>query len=596
MGGGLPSQVFLSYAFRDRKIMTEMKVALERRGINVYVAEHHPQPGEQLSKKVQEAIEKSDALIAIVTRNQSSPSVNQEVGYATKTGVQIIPVIEKGAKVGVMLDGIEQMRFDKGTIVQVCEEVANYIVKMTNADSLEDSTRPPATERILQDYTKAEFTSLTRFEHRSPLELIKQIPKQDQVLPVMDKLTKIEYIPEQIEYAKLSRYADLYSNSWAEKELELIGFHVLKKLSRYMHRFDDMYDAGCANCAQYRALITLNGLVPDGAALNLSYYGQDFNPDWEPRFSTKNGKFFLMSLPQVDLTKKHTLVGSTHTLHYLEKNPIAIYTCFFSFNKLLKQDGYCYVTVPEKETQPGMLDLLERSAINAGFKIIESGKERLTHSLIWEPYNITTFWYLIVKKEREVDHLMWERLAGTSFFRAKYQELSEEYGITRDGDIEEDTILLEMDLKELLSERNPYLRILSGALNIVNEVLQSKMPTVEDCQKNVKHAIEQVHKFVVDKSSPDRKAHLESECAHYFYWLLAFYVSRYKGLDLKKIVFHIYPMIKQIVNGSQDIRVNIEDLTDEQIARLLRHLFELCQYENLDIGKAFQESNYSSLE
>lgn len=466
-------------------------------------------------------------------------------------------------------------------------------LKKSDIETLENIIQSPIT-RVLTNYAAAKFNPLGRFEVRSPLELIKEIPKRDKVLPLMAQMTKFDSIPEQIAFAKRNKYADIYSDSWAEQELELIGFSLLRKLENRIDKFTDMYDAGCANCGQYKALITLRQLNEAKVSSEFKYYAQDFNPDWKLRFNVKDGEFFLMPLPLVALGQKYTLVSCTHTLHYSEKNPIAIYTSLFSFNKLLKDNGYCYITVPEKETQPGMLDLLEKAAIDAEFEIIESGKHRLIHRLIEEPYNITTFLYLIIQKRKEIDHSEWEHLIGASFFRAKHKEVSEQYGVNREGDIKENIRLLEIDLREILNEKDPYLRTFRHALDVVNNRWKGKIPEVEECRKNIRSTIKEIHKLIIDTNVANREAQLQSKSACYFYWLAGFYVSSYNGLDLRQIVFHIYPMVKQILNSSEDIRVHIEDLTNEQVARLLKHLFEFCQHENIDIREAFEKGDFST--
>jgi hypothetical protein len=336
-----------------------------------------------------------------------------------------------------------------GHILHEVREKKSWDLSESDIESLKNTRQLP-TIKVLTDFANAKFYPLRRFEVRSPLELIKEIPKRDKVLPVMAQMSKFDNIPKQIEFVKQSKYADIYSDSWAERELQLIGFFLLRKLENRIDKFTDMYDAGCANCGQYRSLITLRQLNKEKVSSEFKYYGQDFNPDWEQRFDGKDGKFFLKSLPLVALEQKHTLVSCTHTVHYLEQNPIAMYTSLFSFNKLLKLNGYCYITVPEKATQPGMLDLLEKAALDAEFEIIESGKHRLIHKLVEEPYNITTFLYLIIQKRKEVDHGEWEHLIGASFFRAKHKEVSEQYNINREGDIKEDVRLLEIDLREIL--------------------------------------------------------------------------------------------------------------------------------------------------
>jgi nucleoside 2-deoxyribosyltransferase len=122
-------RVFISYSFADHEIMKQMTLALNVRSIDFYTAEHDAQFGKQLSKKIHDAIKKSDVLIAIITKDHPSPSVDQEVGFAINEEIDVIPFVEEGAKVGFMLGPIEQVRFTKNNIQDACDKVARYITK-----------------------------------------------------------------------------------------------------------------------------------------------------------------------------------------------------------------------------------------------------------------------------------------------------------------------------------------------------------------------------------------------------------------------------------------------------------------------------------
>ena len=122
-------KVFISYAFDDRDIMNILRKALRERGIDVYTAEHHLQLGRSLSTKIQNAIEDSDVVIALVTKHASSPSVNQEVGYAIRSHIPVIPMVEEGARVGFMIGDVEQMRWNRSGLYKACEKVAEYVDK-----------------------------------------------------------------------------------------------------------------------------------------------------------------------------------------------------------------------------------------------------------------------------------------------------------------------------------------------------------------------------------------------------------------------------------------------------------------------------------
>src|SRR2546428_3102865 len=108
--------------------MNILRKVLQSKRIDVYTAEHNLQLGRPLSAKIQNAIRDSDAVVALVTKAEPSPSVNQEVGYALSSNVLVIPMVENGAKVGFMIGGVEQMRFDKSNFRTACEKVADYVL------------------------------------------------------------------------------------------------------------------------------------------------------------------------------------------------------------------------------------------------------------------------------------------------------------------------------------------------------------------------------------------------------------------------------------------------------------------------------------
>ena len=507
----------------------------------------------------------------------------------------------------VSLIGIKYKRFASLEELeeQIREAVIDTIINKYRSEVSRFSLEKIETERekvisteIVDDFFNSTFIPLKRHAIKSPSELVKENPQEDDVLPIMSEMAQKDSIPDRIKLALEQNYAQKYAGSWAEKELEIIGLKLIKeKLVKRISQFADMYDAGCANCGQYHALKAQKIFKEPKISLtsDFRYVGQDFNPDWKAKFDTNIGEFVNLPLPLVSDTKgTFSLLCCTHALHYFSSHPIAIYSSLFSFNRLLKKDGYCYITTPEKESQPGMLDLLEKAAIDAGFRIIDRGKERLVQNK--ENRNITTFLYLILQKEKDFeeenktkDDLNWKKLIGVSFFREKHKEYFERFGVTREGDIPEKIRYLERDLEIILNEGNPYLRTFRYALDAVNKKLSRRvqLPPREDCIKDIESSIRKIDE-IVNKNQIDFKE-LQCSCGIYFYNLVQWYVINYNMSNLNEIDFGIYNVVKSVLSGSKDIRVHINDLNGEQIARLLKHLFELCDYENINIREAFED-------
>ena len=91
--------------------------------------EQKKQYGVQIAEKITNEIDQSDYLIAIVTQNaQGSASVNQELGYAQGSNIDIIPMVERGARKGVLTYGIERSEFSKANFKSKCVEIRKYIL------------------------------------------------------------------------------------------------------------------------------------------------------------------------------------------------------------------------------------------------------------------------------------------------------------------------------------------------------------------------------------------------------------------------------------------------------------------------------------
>ncbi len=124
-------RVFVSYAFSDEEIMKRICEELHRYRIETYVAVHDKRPGKSLPKKIEENIQRSDATIVLLTRNSAtSPSVNQELAFAKAKGIRIIPVVENGVKVGVLLQGLEYVVFERDRIPQVSKKIAESLLNV----------------------------------------------------------------------------------------------------------------------------------------------------------------------------------------------------------------------------------------------------------------------------------------------------------------------------------------------------------------------------------------------------------------------------------------------------------------------------------
>lgn len=105
-------KVFVSHSTADLGLVYQLKYWLEVNGIETYLAEAHPQPSVSLSAKISAAIDQSNCVIAVLTRDGTrSQWVNQEIGYAKKAGKIIVPLVEQGVPHTGFVQGVEYVPF-----------------------------------------------------------------------------------------------------------------------------------------------------------------------------------------------------------------------------------------------------------------------------------------------------------------------------------------------------------------------------------------------------------------------------------------------------------------------------------------------------
>lgn len=107
--------------------MAALEDSLKGVGVDPYMAEEHPNYGGQLPHKIEQEIDSSQAVLVILTKRANlSPSVNQEVGYAKKGGKLIVALVEEGVVPGVLLQGIEVVKFTTDRIHEAIDHVNKY--------------------------------------------------------------------------------------------------------------------------------------------------------------------------------------------------------------------------------------------------------------------------------------------------------------------------------------------------------------------------------------------------------------------------------------------------------------------------------------
>ena len=108
-------KVFISHSSRDQGLVISLANLLSKFGVEVFVAEWYLSPGQRLDDKVFGQIEKSDCVVALLTREGiRSNWVHEEIGYSLRSNRPIVPIVEKGVapKDLAALQGREYIEYD----------------------------------------------------------------------------------------------------------------------------------------------------------------------------------------------------------------------------------------------------------------------------------------------------------------------------------------------------------------------------------------------------------------------------------------------------------------------------------------------------
>ena len=90
-------KVFLSYAIKDKLWAKKIASALKKEGMDVWDAESELLPGDNFASRISEALEDSDAMVALISpESMQSPWVRREIEYALGSesyNKRLIPVL-----------------------------------------------------------------------------------------------------------------------------------------------------------------------------------------------------------------------------------------------------------------------------------------------------------------------------------------------------------------------------------------------------------------------------------------------------------------------------------------------------------------------
>lgn len=128
-----PFRAFLSHSSEDGALAKSMQQHVRAIGVELYLAEHDPQPGKQLSMKIRRAIERSHVVLVLLTKaGVASPYVQQEIGYALRCDLPVIPLVERGVPLEklAMLQGLEYIEVDPSNPDTALHDSSKYLGRL----------------------------------------------------------------------------------------------------------------------------------------------------------------------------------------------------------------------------------------------------------------------------------------------------------------------------------------------------------------------------------------------------------------------------------------------------------------------------------
>lgn len=132
----MPYQVFLSHSSKDASWVNWIRANARQVGVEVYLHEFDPQPGQLVAGKLRSAIQSSDALVVLLTgSSEGSAYVHQEIGIAKALSKPVIPLVQPGVRKEslAMLDGLEFIPFDFKNPQQALQTLLPHLQKLKQA-------------------------------------------------------------------------------------------------------------------------------------------------------------------------------------------------------------------------------------------------------------------------------------------------------------------------------------------------------------------------------------------------------------------------------------------------------------------------------
>jgi len=200
-------KVFISHPFADENLASVLKEILEKNNIDAYMAQRVKEYELKIDEKVTDEIINSDYVIAIITTNtRASASVNQELGFAQGKKVSRIALIEKNAKIGVLLHGVDSEDFTRDNFAEKCEQIRTYLLDKGPRKKIDEKDKTWLKEKVYRPLYNSMIKNLKDIDQfnkvtENPWENLEpyvQLKIEDDVEQLIEK-----YVVELREYERL---------------------------------------------------------------------------------------------------------------------------------------------------------------------------------------------------------------------------------------------------------------------------------------------------------------------------------------------------------------------------------------------------------
>lgn len=233
--------VFISYDSRDSQLAYQLKQFLKEKDIEGYVFDTIPTYDKTLHTKITAAINNSVALIAIITNNNKSTSVHEEIGYAIAKEKSVIIMTENDAVDGVLSHEREKEMFTRDDFESSCKRIHVYLTTFVKDKIIQEGSKPkPSNEEVEYVQKSAHF----RYEIKQCLDnVLDLVVYRLQIVP-----EKRDWIHGNIEKRKIlfEEIFEIFNHNFSNglvKKMPPIETKLLQFPLTAFHRFNNEFES-----------------------------------------------------------------------------------------------------------------------------------------------------------------------------------------------------------------------------------------------------------------------------------------------------------------------------------------------------------------